>query len=188
MRSLLAFAAAALVASAPLARAAEPAQPGYPASGGNPYERPLPWLGVRLGGLIAASSAGGNAPSGGGGGAWALFDAGQFLADVSADLFFGPKTHFIALGLGAYYPLSRANVVPYLGGGLKVGWTKFGGDGAFGMIPFASLGVLFGREGYVQLRAEIAWWVAASREERKDLPGALGTRATGPMGTFGIAF
>ena len=148
----------------------------------------LPWLGLRLGGATAVSSAGGNDPSAGGGGAYALFDARDFLADVSADAFVGDGVRFLALGLGAYYPFLPGNVSPYLGGGLKVGWTRFGGDGVFGMLPFAAGGVVVGREGYVQLRAELSWFVATGRERRADGLGGPGTRAHGPMATLGLAF
>ncbi len=111
----------------------------------------MPWLGLRLGGIEAVGSAGGGAPGGGGGGAYALFDARDFLADVAADVYVGERARFFALGLGAYYPYGAGNVAPYAGGGLKVGWTRFGGDGAFGMLPFVAAGVVVGREGYVQL-------------------------------------
>jgi len=148
----------------------------------------MPWLGLRLGGIEAVGSAGGGAPGGGGGGAYALFDARDFLADVAADVYVGERARFFALGLGAYYPYGVGNVAPYAGGGLKVGWTRFGGDGAFGMIPFVAAGVVVGREGYVQLRAEVAWFLAASREKRADRPEEQGWRAHGPMATLGLAF
>jgi hypothetical protein len=138
--------------------------------------------------VTAVSSAGGSDPSAGGGGLYALFDARDFLADVSFDTFVGDSVHFVAFGLGAYYPFLRGNVSPYLGGGLKLGWTSFGGDGVFGMVPFAAGGLVVGREGYVQMRAEISWFVAISREKRADQPGDPGTRAQGPMATLGLAF
>lgn len=148
----------------------------------------MPWLGVRLGGVIGFGSAGGGQPGAGGGGAYVLFDARDFLADLTADIFVGSDVHFYALGLGAYYPFSPGNVTPYLGGGLKVGWTKFGGDGAFGMVPYGALGVLMGREGFVQLRGELAYFVATSRETNPDRPNDPGTRAHGPMMTLAIGF
>jgi hypothetical protein len=148
----------------------------------------VPWMGVRLGGLYAVSSAGGGTPCAGGAGAYALFDGRDFLADVGADAYFGDGARFLALGLGAYLPFSAGRISPYLGGGLKVGYTSFGGDGAFGMIPFAAVGVVVGREGYVQLRAELAWFLAAAREDRTGRPGAQGVRAHGPLATLGVAF
>ncbi|OFX22692.1 MAG: hypothetical protein A2V77_10775 [Anaeromyxobacter sp. RBG_16_69_14] len=150
--------------------------------------RPLPWFGLRLGGLAAVGSAGDSTPSAAGGGGYALFDGRDFLADVAADIYLGDGARMFALGLGAYYPFAIANITPYLGAGLKLGWTRFGGDGAFGMIPFAATGLLFGREGYVQVRAELAWFVALSREERTDRPGDPGSRANGPVATLGLAF
>lgn len=146
-----------------------------------------PWVGVRLGGVLGLSSAGGGQPGGGGGGAYVLFDARDFLADVNADIFVGDRVHFYALGLGAYYPFSHANVSPYVGGGFKVGWTEFGGDGAFGMIPYGALGVIMGREGFVQLRAELTYFVCTSRETAPGNTGP-GTRGSGPMLTLGLGF
>ena len=140
----------------------------------------LPWLGLRLGGATAVSSAGGNNPSAGGGGAYALFDARDFLADVSVDAFVGDGVRFIALGLGAYYPFFPGNVSPYLGGGLKVGLDALRRrrrvrDAALR----GAAGWWSGREGYVQLRAELSWFVATSREKRANRPGDPGTRRTG---------
>jgi hypothetical protein len=148
--------------------------------------RAFPWAGVRLGGAWGASSASGGVPGAGGGGAYALFDAGDYLADFSLDLFFGDRTHLVDAGLGAYYPFSHGNVTPYLGGGVKLGWTKFGGDGTFGMIPFAALGVLLGRTEFPQLRLELSYFLASSREQGPK--GGAGTRASGPMATLGISF
>ena len=152
--------------------------------------RSLPWLGLRLGGLIAVNSLANDAPTAGGVSGYALFDGRDFLADVNADLYFGDNARFFAAGLGAYYPFALANITPYLGGGLKVGWTRFGGDGTFGIIPYAALGVLFGREGYVQVRGELAWFVALSREDRPATAArpADSARSHGPMLTLGLAF
>jgi hypothetical protein len=146
----------------------------------------VPWVGVRLGGLYAVNSPRGNTPGAGGGGVYALFDGGQFLADVALDGAFGDDARFLAAGLGAYYPFLPGNVTPYLGAGLKVGYTRFGGDGVFGMIPFAAGGIVVGREGFVQFRTELAWWVAAAREA--DRGGGGGTRSHGPLATIGLAF
>ena len=149
--------------------------------------RDYPWVGFRLGGAWALSSAAGGTPSAGGGGAYAIFDAGDYLADCSLDLFFGGGAHLADAGLGAYYPFSPGNVAPYLGGGIKVGWTKFGGEGTFGMVPFAALGVLFGRHAFPQLRLELAYFLATSRERGPTASGD-GTRASGPILTIGLGF
>jgi hypothetical protein len=147
----------------------------------------MPWVGLRLGAVVALGSAGGGQPGGGGGGAYVLFDARDFLADVNGDVFVGDGVRFYALGLGAYYPFSSGNVTPYIGGGFKIGWTEFGGDGAFGMIPYGAFGVLMGREGFFQLRGELVYFVAASRETAASNSGP-GTHDNGPMLTLGIGF
>ncbi len=147
----------------------------------------MPWLGLRLGGILGLGSSSGGQPGGGGGGAYVLFDARDFLADLNGDIFVGDNVRFFAVGLGAYYPFSPGNVTPYLGGGFKLGWTRFGGDGAFGMLPYGAFGVLMGREGFVQLRAELSYFLATSRETRPGDPGP-GTHANGPMMTLGLGF
>ena len=147
----------------------------------------LPWLGLRLGGVAAASATRGGAGGAGGGGGYALFDARDFLADASLDLFVGDRTHVFAAGLGAYFPFLQGNVSPYAGGGVRAGWTKFGGDGTFGMIPFAAGGLVFGRNFYPQLRLEVAYFLATSRERAAGVRGD-GVRAHGAQATFGLAF
>ncbi len=147
-----------------------------------------PWFGVRLGALAAAGSVGAGTPSAVGGGGYVLFDGHEFLADFSLDIFAGSDARFIAAGLGAYYPFTPGNISPYVGGALKLGWTRFGGDGAFGLIPYAAVGLLAGRVWYPQLRIELGWFLNLSREERAGLVGDLGTRAHGPMLTVGLAF
>lgn len=192
MRSALLLAALATAATlAPVgARAAQPDRTLAVDRGARQDSRSLPWLGLRLGGLVAAGNLATDTPTAAGASAYALFDGREFLADVTADLYFGSDARLIAAGLGAYYPFVPANITPYLGGGLKLGWTRFGGDGAFGIIPFAALGVLIGREGYVQVRAELAWFVALSREDRAATAArpADSARSHGPMLTLGIGF
>ena len=195
MRSTLALALAAVTtatALVPLRTRAAPSDRALAAdrSGRQEGGRALPWLGLRLGGLVAVNSLATNTPTAGGASAYALFDGRDFLADVMADFYFGDDARLVAAGLGAYYPFLPANITPYLGGGLKVGWTRFGGDGTFGIIPFAAVGLLVGREGYIQVRAELAWFVALSHEDRPASTARPGdsSRAHGPMLTLGLAF
>jgi hypothetical protein len=190
MRSALLLAALA-AALAPVSARAQPDRPlAADRAARQDSGRSLPWLGLRLGGLVAAGNLATDTPTAGGASAYALFDGREFLADVMADLYFGSDARFIAGGLGAYYPFVQANITPYLGGGLKLGWTRFGGDGAFGIIPFAALGVLIGREGYIQVRGELAWFVSLSREDRaaSATRPADSARSHGPMMTLGLAF
>jgi hypothetical protein len=147
----------------------------------------LPWFGLRLGGVTAASTPAGGSSGAGGLGGSALFDARDFLADASADLFVADRVHVVAAGLGAYYPFLPGNVAPYAGGGVKVGWTRFGGEGTFGMIPYAAAGLLVGRGYYPQLRVELTYFVATSRERAAAEVGS-GVRAHGVSATFGLAF
>jgi hypothetical protein len=171
-RTAAALLAAAVLAATPsLARAAEPLG--------------RPWFGVRLGGLVATGSVGRGSPTAEGVSLYGLYDARDFLADVSGDVYFGDGAHLVAAGLGAYYPFLSDNVTPYAGGGLKLGWTKFGSkDGAVGLMPNAALGLLLGRYGSPQLRLELSWWVNLSRETA----GTSHARSNGPMATFGIGF
>ncbi len=145
----------------------------------------FPWIGVRLGGMAAFSSASSSTPTAAGGGAYLLFDGRDYLADVSADLFFGDDARLLAAGLGVYYPFSPGNVTPYAGGGLKLGYSRFGGDGAFGLQPYAAMGLLVGRAWAPQLRVELAWFLALAREDGGVSAG--GSRAHGPVLTLGIA-
>ncbi len=96
----------------------------------------------------------------------------------------------VAAGLGAYYPFLPGNVAPYAGGGVKAGWTRFGGDGTFGMMPYAAAGLLLGRNYYPQLRIELSYFVATSRERVTAAGGGGdgGVRAQGATATFGLAF
>ncbi len=150
-------------------------------------DKPLPWFGLRLGGLLATSSGAPGTPNAAGAGAYALFDGREFLADVMVDAFGGDHAQLFAAGLGAYYPFALQNVTPYAGGGLKLGWTKFGGDGSFGLIPYLGGGILFGREGYIQVRVELVWFLSGSSEENKAVPGSS-WHSNGPMLTLGLGF
>jgi hypothetical protein len=149
--------------------------------------RPLPWFGLRIDGLVAASTGAPNTPTAAGVGAYALFDGREFLADVSADACGGDHAEFVAFGLGVYYPFALRPFAPYAGGGLKLGYTKFGGGGAFGLIPYLATGLLFGREGYVQVRAELAWFFDAMSENSSGPPNTS-WHADGPMLSLGLAF
>jgi hypothetical protein len=149
------------------------------------YLAPLSY-GVRLGGLIAYSSPAGG-PSGVGGGAYALFDQQSLLADVSADVFGGDRLFTIAGGLGVYWAvLAGANTTPYLGGGARLGWVKFGGDGAFGLQLHGAVGLLATRHWSPHVRLELAWFADTMGEREKG--GGPRHFSTGPMATIGLGF
>jgi hypothetical protein len=144
-------------------------------------------FGIRLGSTYVMNRAGpADAPHGAsGGGLFFLYDARTFLADLSMDLFAGDAEDLFAVGLGAYYPLSRGNFSPYVGGGLSYLWLDTGGDGASGLGLKATAGFLFGRLSSVQLRAEAGWQVAAFAERRY---GQDPHAPNGPYVSAGIGF
>jgi hypothetical protein len=149
------------------------------------YLAPVAW-GVRLGGLAAYG-----APNSGrtavGGGAYALFDARGLLADVSADAFAGRDATSVTGGLGVYWPaLAGENTSPYLGGGLRLGWTRFGGDGTFGLQICGAVGLLASRQWSPHVRLELAWFWNTMGERPSG--GGADRYAHGPMATLGLGF
>jgi hypothetical protein len=149
------------------------------------YLAPLSY-GVRLGGMIAYSSPAG-APSGVGGGAYALFDQQSILADVSADVFGGAHLFTMGAGLGVYFALSPGgDLTPYLGGGARLAWVKFGGEGAFGLQLHGALGLLVSRRWSPHVRLELAWFADTMGEGEKG--GGPRHYSNGPMATLGLGF
>lgn len=141
--------------------------------------RPLgPRYGVRLGEALALLGAGAGARLHGGS-AYAQFDAEGFFADLTAELYVGKATHLAAAGMGAYVPLASADLAPYVGGGLKLGYTRFSNESACSLIPFAGVGVVLGRAGQVTARAELGWFQVLTAS------GGRGD-AGGPLFSFGL--
>jgi hypothetical protein len=144
-------------------------------------------FGLRLGSAFLMNRA---APedtthSAAGGGIFWLYDARSFLADVSFDLYGGDDDSLVQLGLGFYYPLSRANVAPYLGGGVAYTWVDTGGEGGSGLAFRAAGGMLFGRLSTVQVRLEAGWQVSAFKESAFGTDGAV---PHGPFLTVGLGY
>jgi hypothetical protein len=155
--------------------------------GREPRERVEPSFGVRLGAVSALTSAARGTPNAAGAGGYAMFDIPGLLADVSADLFFGEdRARLVQAGFGGYFPFGPGETTPYLGGGLKLGWSRFGGDGAFALHPFAAAGILIGRSWSPHIRADVAYFVSTGTESRG--PGFSERRASGLIATFGIGF
>jgi hypothetical protein len=159
-----------------------------PRSGSEPparYLAPLA-IGVRLGGLAAYA-----APASGrtavGGGVYGLFDAHGLIADVAADAFAGNDAYSLTAGLGVYWAaLPSENTSPYLGGGVRLGWTHFGGDGAAGLQLCAAAGLLASRQWSPHVRLEIAWFWNAMGE--RPSAGGPARFAHGPVATLGLGF
>lgn len=149
------------------------------------YDAPLA-LGLRLGGMVAYSAPAG-APTAVGGGLYGLFDLHGLIADLSADAYGGDKALQLSGGLGVYWPAAgEASTTPYLGGGAKLAWVRFGGDGAFGLQPYLAVGLLAGRQWSPHIRLELAWFFDTMKEREKY--GGPGHLANGPMATIGLGF
>jgi hypothetical protein len=157
-----------------------------PAAEGRFHEQARSSLGVRLGAATALSSAAGETRTAPGGGGFVLYDIPGLLLDVSADIFAGESSRLLAAGFAAYYPFLEEETTPYVGGGVKLGWSRFGGDGAFGLIPHLSAGLLIGRSWSPQVRIDVAYFLATATERRD--PGFESRRANGIIATFGIGF
>jgi hypothetical protein len=149
------------------------------------YLAPLA-LGVRLGGL-AAYGAVASGRTAVGGGIYGLFDAQELLADVAFDAFSGRDAASATGGLGVYWAaLPRENTSPYLGGGLRLGWTRFGGNGAVGLQLCGAIGLLASRHWSPHVRLELAWFWNTMGERP---PGGGPERfARGPVATLGLGF
>jgi hypothetical protein len=144
-------------------------------------------VGFRLGAVTATHSASPDTLTAPGGGIYMLFDMPGLLVDVSADLFAGEdRARLVQAGGGAYYPFVDDETTPYAGGGVKVGWSRFGGDGAFGLQPFLGGGLLIGRSWSPSIRLDVAWFFTTASERRG--PGFPSRHANGPMFTFGLGF
>jgi hypothetical protein len=130
-------------------------------------------FGLRLGGITPLVP--GGTASGSGGGFFWQYDARTFFVDVGFDGFWGRHFHDVSTGFGAYVPLVRGNLTPYLGVGLRYGWARFEGDWSSGLQPQASFGVMLGRLTSVQLRAELTWYQATFQTAGRSPSGLLWT-------------
>jgi hypothetical protein len=128
-------------------------------------------FGLRLGTLVPLSRPGGRDPKAYPGiGIFWMYDARSFIGEVALDLNLGnggnddPSENGngggFSVGIGGYYPFSRGNLTPYVGGTVAYAFAnQFGGAGANGIRITPSFGVLFGRLSTVQFRGEIGYFV-----------------------------
>ena len=174
-RLRLAVALAVLVPSLALAQSRQERQPASST------------LGARLGGFAGVNYAGEDSPTGIGAGVVWTFDIPGLLADVSFDAMFGEdRARLVWGGFGAYYPLTEDETTPYIGGGLKVGWARFGGDGAVGLMPFGSVGLLIGRSWSPNIRLDISLFGSTGSERRTR--EASSKHPAGVVASFGMGF
>jgi len=150
------------------------------------YAAPLS-LGVRIGGMGAMSAPAGGTPTGAGGGAYGLFDLQNLLAELSLDGYGGRDCKMVAGGIGAYWAVTPQNISPYLGGGVKLAWTRFGGEGATGLQLFGAVGLLASRQWSPQVRIELAWFFDTMGERPRG-GGSPAYYANGPVATIGLGF
>ena len=154
-------------------------------------------FGVRLGSafFLDCADGGGETASVSGGGIFWLYDARSYLADLSFDILAGDGRRLFALGLGFYYPLSKGNLAPYVGGGLGYHWTDTGGAGGSGLALRGAAGVIIGRLSTVQVRLEAGYHLSLFEEAPATTTDYLGqpepgstVRAQGPMLSVGLGF
>jgi hypothetical protein len=93
-----------------------------------------------------------------GGGIYWLYDARALLIDLGFDGYWAEGVHNYSAGFGAYLPLTKRNLAPYVGGGARYAWSDFGRGRGRGFQPYASLGMIFGRLSTAGLRGEVEWW------------------------------
>jgi hypothetical protein len=117
-----------------------------------------------------------------------LYDVRSFLAEIDVGFHSKDGDGDVAVGLGTYYPLSRGNISPYVGGGLKWAFSEYGGDGASGIQLYGAGGVLVGRLSSVQLRGEVAYFVNTFAERSYDSGKDSGTNVHGMSFSVGIGF
>jgi hypothetical protein len=143
-------------------------------------------FGIRLGGAtLLDRGLDGDAAKVAGGGIFWLYDARSYLAEIAFEVLDGDADdRLTALTLGVYYPLSRGNVAPYVGGGLSYAWSSGPGDDGHGLALRATGGLLVGRLSNVQLRAELSLF--ATTFER--VVAGDKERDFGPMVSVGIGF
>jgi hypothetical protein len=121
-------------------------------------------FGLRLSSLVATNRPGDLDPQLFPGiGVFWMYDARSFLGEVSIDLHLrngdDASGGGFAVGIGGYYPFSRENFTPYLGGALSYAFVNdFGGSGATGIRVLPTVGFLFGRLSTVQIRGELGYF------------------------------
>jgi hypothetical protein len=137
-----------------------------------PLRKMTAWMayGLKIGSLVPVHRPDPNARAGSAGGVGLVwhYDTRSWLADVSLEGFTSnldawrpDPDRALALAIGAYKPLSKGNVAPYLGLGLAYAVTRFADVTGHGVQPRASAGLLLGRLSNVVVRVEAGWFLDA---------------------------
>jgi hypothetical protein len=155
-------------------------------------------FGLRLGTLVAMNRPGSLDPVAVPGiGVFWMYDARSFLGEIALDAHNSDGGSGFSVTLGGYYPFSRRNFTPYVGGGVAYSIVDFGGAGANGLRLQPAMGFLFGRLSTVQLRAELGYFFNTFGEREVEVaPSASASivrtttkhYAHGPLLNVGLGF
>ena len=104
-----------------------------------------------------------------------LYDARSWLADIAVDVGHKDASTLWSVSLGGYYPLSREDFAPYVGGAIRLSSLTLGGRGSGGVSFQPTAGFLLGRLSSVQIRGEVGYLINTFSEE----PEANVTTAAG---------
>jgi hypothetical protein len=102
---------------------------------------------------------------------WA-YDARDFLADLTIDGAWGQDVHQLTFGFGAYYPLTRTNLAPYLGAGVRYAWVDYGATSGHGFQLYAAAGLVVGRLSTVNIRVQAEYWLNTFGNGGEQVSGA----------------
>ena len=154
--------------------------------------------GVRIGAIYPLNRPQGDAAAAPGLGFFWLYDMRVFMAEAWLDFAVSnrDKAGAFNIGIAGYYPFSKRNFTPYVGGGVAYSVVDFGGGGASGIRLHAAGGALVGRLWSVQLRGEVGYFLNTFSEAPGERFGPQGPEpvmgprrfAHGPMLSVGIGF
>lgn len=119
-----------------------------------------------------------------------LYDARTFMGEIALDLHSAEENTSFALGIGGYYPFSKRNFTPYVGG--SAAYSSVGGGGGHGLRLQPSFGFLFGRVSTIQFRGEVGYFLNTFGERNSvpfpETPAGDRTYAHGPQLSVGLGF
>lgn len=141
-------------------------------------------VGLRLGTSSFLDRPGGGSSQLTGVGVFWLYDARSYLAEATIDWHAGEGDGLFELGLGVYYPFSRRNVTPYVGGGLGYVAVNIDEETKSGLGARGAAGLLLGRLSTLQVRLEAGWRTTLFTLRVNGESKAV----QGPFATAGIAF
>ncbi len=145
---------------------------------------------MRAGASVLALAAfnrpdGSRSPAAAGVNGFVYFDAQFLLWDGFIDLMGHDGNLIFDAGVGVYYPLWATSVSPYVGGAFRWSAATFGGSGASGVSPEATVGLVVGRTSSSQLRMQMSYFFNLFSEQP-----SVDNATAGSSGTYvnGIIF